>query len=120
VHRAAQLDPWLREHPPELEWKLNWPASVCDPSHEIIGATAAAVERATAGTRRAGPAKVRGFAAVEDTSWLNKAGIPAISCGPGDLRVAHADDEHVLVDELMAACKTYAAVAMDWCGWQSA
>ena len=34
----------------------------------------------------------------------------------GDLRVAHADDEYVLIDELMAACRTYAATAMDWCG----
>ncbi len=59
---------------------------------------------------------MQGFAAVEDTSWLNAKGIPAISCGAGDLRVAHADDEYVLIDELMAACRTYAATAMDWCG----
>ena len=76
-----------------------------------------AVERATAGTRLEGPATVQGFAAVEDTSWLNAKGIPAISCGAGDLRVAHADDEYVLIDELLAACRTYAATALDWCGW---
>ena len=116
--RAAQLDPWLREHPPELEWKLNWPASVVDPDaphrrHRLRRPSSA---RPPA---RGSPARPRcsGFAAVEDTSWLNAKGIPAISCGAGDLRVAHADDEYVLIDELMAACRTYAATALDWCGW---
>ena len=117
IAAAAKTDPWLAEHPPELEWKLNWPASVVDPAHPIVGTVCEAVERATAGTRLAGPATVQGFAAVEDTSWLNAKGIPAISCGAGDLRVAHADDEYVLIDELLAACRVYAATALDWCGW---
>jgi acetylornithine deacetylase len=112
VAAAAKTDPWLAEHPPELEWKLNWPASVVDPAHPIVASVSQAVERATGG-----PATVQGFAAVEDTSWLNARGIPAISCGAGDLRVAHADDEYVLIDELMAACRVYAATALDWCGW---
>ncbi len=116
IHAAAQLDPWLREHPPVVEWKLNWPASVVDPAHPICTTVLGAVEQATTGTRLEGTAAIRGFAAVEDTSWLNAAGIPAISCGPGDLRVAHADDEYVLVDELMAACRVYAATALAWCG----
>ena len=59
--RAAQLDPWLREHPPELEWKLNWPASVVDPDAPHRRHRAQAVERATAGTRLAGPATVQGL-----------------------------------------------------------
>jgi acetylornithine deacetylase len=117
IQRAAQLDPWLREHPPELEWKLNWPASVVDPAHPICEAVSVARKRATVGTRFAGPTPVRGFAAVEDTSFLNAGGVPAISLGAGDIRVAHADDEFVLIDELMAACRTYAMTALEWCGW---
>jgi acetylornithine deacetylase/succinyl-diaminopimelate desuccinylase family protein len=120
VHRAAQLDPWLRDNPPELEWKLNWPASVVDPTHPICSTVSAARELATVGTRLEGPTPVRGFAAVEDTSFLNAGGVPAISCGAGDIRVAHADDEYVLIDELMAACRTYAATALEWCGWEEA
>jgi acetylornithine deacetylase len=42
--------------------------------------------------------------------------VPAISYGPGDLRVAHADDEYVMIDEVVTACKTFAVAAMDWCG----
>ena len=39
--------------------------------------------------------------------------------GPGDIRVAHADDEYVLIDELMTACRTYALLALDWCSFES-
>jgi acetylornithine deacetylase/succinyl-diaminopimelate desuccinylase family protein len=117
VHRAAQLDSWLREHPPELEWKLNWPAFRVAPDHPVCLAIADAHELAAAGTRFEGRPPVRGFAAVEDASFLNIGGVPAVSYGPGDIRVAHADDEYVLIDELMTACSTYALLAMDWCGY---
>ena len=30
--------------------------------------------------------------------------------------VAHADDEFILIDELLTACRTYAVLAMTWCG----
>jgi acetylornithine deacetylase len=116
VARAAATDAWLREHPPVLEWKLNWPASVVDPDHPIVHAVCDAHERAAAGTRFEGRPPIRGFAAVEDTAFLNAGGIPAISYGPGDIRVAHAYDEYVLIDELVTAAKTYAVLALDWCG----
>jgi acetylornithine deacetylase len=119
VERAAQLDSWLREHLPEIEWKLNWPASVVSPSHPICEAISGAHEQAAAGTRFAGRPPIQGFAAVEDTSFLNAGGVPAISYGPGDIRVAHADDEYVLIEELLTATKTYALLAMEWCGCTS-
>lgn len=118
IARAATLDPWLRAHPPTVEWKQNWPASRVDPAHPICEALQDAHELAAAGTRFAGRPPIRGFAAVEDTSFLNRGGIPAISYGPGDLRVAHADDEYVLIDELLTACRAYAALAMAWCGYE--
>lgn len=117
VHRAAQLDPWLREHPPTLDWKLNWPASQAPPNHPIIDAVLKAHVAAAEGTRFAGEPPIRGFAAVEDTAFLNAGGVPAISYGAGDIRVAHADDEYVLIDELITACKTYAITALEWCGY---
>jgi acetylornithine deacetylase/succinyl-diaminopimelate desuccinylase-like protein len=30
--------------------------------------------------------------------------------------VAHAYDEHVYIDELIAATRTFALLALDWCG----
>jgi acetylornithine deacetylase/succinyl-diaminopimelate desuccinylase-like protein len=115
IARAASMDVWLRGHPPVLDWKMNWPANTPE-ADEITAATCAAHERSAAGTRFEGPAVVCGFAAVEDASWLTIGGTPAISYGPGDLRVAHADDEYVLIDEVLCAARTYALLAMDWCG----
>lgn len=115
IHRAAQLDPWLREHPPVVEWKLHWPANTPD-ADAITDVAVAAHAQAAVGSRFEGPAPVVGFAAVEDCTWLTLGGVPAISYGPGDLRVAHADDEYVMIDEVVTACKTFAVAAMDWCG----
>lgn len=62
------------------------------------------------------PAQVVGWSAVHDGTFLNQAGIPAISYGPGDVRRAHAVDEYVEIAELVRACKTYALLAIEWCG----
>ena len=94
---------------------MNWPAEHAGCRRDHRGHVRGARARAP-GTRFEGPAVVTGFAAVEDASWLTKGGTPAISYGPGDLRVAHADDEYVLIDEVMCAARTYALLAMDWCG----
>ena len=111
VHAAAQLDGWLREHPPRIEWKSRWPQSVVDPGHPIVTAARSAHEQAAGA-----PAVVAGFAAVHDAAFLTAAGIPAIGYGPGDLRDAHGIDEHVDVGELLTATRTYALLAMEWCG----
>jgi acetylornithine deacetylase len=109
VHKLAATDDWLREHEPRIDWRLHWPAN-SPPGDEITAAMCAAHERAADGTRFAG------FPAVDDASWLTLAGIPAISYGPGDLAVAHADDEFVRIDEVMCATRAFALLAMQWCG----
>ena len=111
IRRAAGRDPWLRAHPPTVEWRHHWPRSAIEADHPIVRATASAHESAT-GT----PATIHGFPAVDDATWLNAAGIPAITYGPGDLRAAHAVDEWVDIDEVMTAARTYALLALEWCG----
>jgi acetylornithine deacetylase len=108
---AAHSDRWLTAHPPEVVWIHHWPPSVIDPSHPIVKAASKAHE-----TANGAGARVRGFAAVDDATFLVAAGVPAITYGPGDIRIAHAPDEHVEIDELMAAVRTYALLAIDWCG----
>lgn len=117
VHLAAQLDPWLREHPPVVEWKLNWPASIVDVDHPITQAMSSAHRQAAQGQVKidAEP-QIRGFAAVMDGTFLNNEGTPAIAYGPGNLLVAHAVNEYVDIDEVMLATRAYALLAMDWCG----
>ena len=61
-------------------------------------------------------AAVHGWMAVHDGTFLNAGGIPAICYGPGDIRLAHAANESISADELVLAAKTYAALAIEWCG----
>lgn len=115
VRHVAATDEWLRDHEPELEWRLHWPAN-SPRADDLTAELCTAHEQAAQGSRFAGPAEVSGFPAVDDASWLTLAGIPAVSYGPGDLAVAHADDEFVRIEEVMIATRAFALLAMRWCG----
>ena len=81
IDRAAQLDPWLREHPPVVEWKLNWPAFSSTRGTRSAVAIGDAHERAAPGRASRAGRPVNGFAAVEDCSFLNLGGIPRSATG---------------------------------------
>jgi succinyl-diaminopimelate desuccinylase len=50
-----------------------------------------------------------GFHGATDARFLiNQAKIPAVICGPGDLRLAHTTGEYVEIDKLVQATKMYA------------
>lgn len=111
LNGVFDLDPWLKVHRPTLEWPHHWPAYDTPLDHPICRTIARAHEDAL-GARAA----FEGFAAVDDATYLERGGIPAISFGPGNLMMAHAVDEHVDVEEVIKACKVYAATAIAWCG----
>jgi acetylornithine deacetylase len=114
---AAQLDPWLRENPPAIEWLGNWPAASTAWESPHVQALARAHERVSG--ERVAPPSVQnpsGFPAVTDASFLEAAGIPSVVYGPGDLRRAHAADEHVALAEIVTCAASIALAAIDWCG----
>ena len=116
VHHAAQLDLWLRDNPPEIDWKLHWPPFDIPEDHPICRTIGAAHESASKGSRLEGPATTAGFYAVDDGTFLTANGIPAVTYGPGSIHHAHMVDEFVNIDEMVVATKAYALAAMDWCG----
>ncbi|MCY3784461.1 MAG: ArgE/DapE family deacylase [Chloroflexi bacterium] len=111
IARVAATDSWLRDNPPKVEWLLWWPPFDVSPDEPICKALEAAYT-GVFGTE----APYYGFAAVDDGAFLNRAGIPAITIGPGSLLVAHGPDEHVEIDELIDAAKIYALAIVEWCG----
>jgi acetylornithine deacetylase len=115
IDAASQLDPWLRKHPPKVTWKLTFPASRLDWDHPLCQEVMAAHEMAAPADL---PARLHGFAGVADVTWYRQAGIPALIYGPGDLRWAHAPDERVAIEEVLAAARTFAVLAISWCGAQ--
>ena len=113
VARVAGADPWLREHPPEIEWGVagvSFPPSEVPSGHPLVTSLSGAF-RAVAGEPRLG-----GFEAVSDLAWLAQAGIPAVLYGPGDFAQAHSSAEYVGVDELVEVATVVALAVCDWCG----
>lgn len=57
-----------------------------------------------------------GWAAFTDGALLQDAGIPTLIFGPGELSLAHTDEEHIPLDQMVAAAEIYAGLALDICG----
>ncbi|MCX4851719.1 ArgE/DapE family deacylase [Streptomyces sp. NBC_00893] len=116
IAHVAATDPWLRAHPPVVEWPLRYPGSRVDATHPLCVAVTDARELAAVDTPLAGRPPVAAFPSAADSTWLCTAGVPAVGLGPGELAMAHAYDERCAVDEIVCAARAYALAAMDWCG----
>lgn len=115
VRRAAEMDPWLRQHPPVLRWESNWPVSDTDPAHPLVRSLVA--ERASVlGPLPEGVPDTAGFNACCDSAFIEQKGIPTVIFGPGDLRHAHSMDEFVNLSEVKDAARILARAAARWCG----
>ncbi len=116
VHAAAQADPWLRSHPPTVEWPGGQFESASIPTdHLLVGAVTGAYADATGSA-----ARVEGMTYGADMRLLINAGqTPTVLFGPGDVRQAHRPDEFVPVADLEAATRTLVVLALRFCGYQS-
>jgi acetylornithine deacetylase len=110
---AAAEDPWLRDHPPEVEW----PGAQFDPARTPVDSP---IVRALGDAYRSVTGvepEVRGMRYGADMRLLvNEAGIPTLLFGPGDVREAHRPDESVPIPELLTAARVLAIVALRFCG----
>ncbi|TCC60243.1 ArgE/DapE family deacylase [Kribbella pittospori] len=109
---ACAKDDWLREHPVAVSWPGGEFASGLlaegDPllSDTVQAATDAGVETP----------EVKGAPYGSDLRLYAAAGIPTLQYGPGDVRYAHATDEHVRLSEVLHAARAYALLAVRRCG----
>jgi acetylornithine deacetylase len=122
IQSISLTDDWLRDHPPKLlidksiegtdDYMPQWQPNEVAMDNEGVKATANAWEEAT-GEQTI----ISGFKAVCDVTYFGNEGIPAIIFGPGDFsRGVHGPDECISIDDMVKCCKTYAALALDWCG----
>jgi len=111
INAVARTDPWLKMHPPKIEWNTHLIPHYIRPDHPIVKTTSRAFEQVTGYS-----AKINGYTAGSNAWMLYKYGTPAVMFSPGSLLQAHRMDEYVEVDGLVTAAKVMAMTAMDWCG----
>ncbi len=112
VAAAAAADPWLRSHPPAVEWLVGGvpPAEVGE-SEPVVQALLGA-ERDLGREPRLG-----GLDNWHDGATLVvEGGIPAVCYGPGDIHRAHTADECVPIADLVACAQGIALAALRFCG----
>jgi acetylornithine deacetylase len=112
IQEAANRDPWLRDHPPEVEW-LPFQAEPFyqDPDHPFVKTVIAAAQAAAGQDMEVKP---RGATWTEDTRFANGFGFPALSMGPVGER-PHGVDECVDLDSMIRLVKALAMATINWC-----
>ena len=113
--RRRRRDPWLAENPPSFEWGTNLAPAEIEPDHPIVACALGA--GATAGR----PGTVAALQGWHDAATFTRFGTPTISYGPSGLSndgetMAHAIDEYVPVDDLVATAQALALITMRWSG----
>lgn len=114
VVEACADDPWLRDHPVEVEWWGGQFASGRIPQDSDL------IERVQRAHRLAGGGadqEVYGAPYGSDLRLLTGlGGIPTVQYGPGDAQLAHGPHESVAVDEIAVAARAIALLVLDVCG----
>jgi acetylornithine deacetylase len=112
VADAAGTHPFLRDHPPQVQWWGGRFLPARTPADSPIVRTVAAAVGDVTGA----PPRIEGMTYGADMRLLvNEARIPSVLFGPGDVRKAHRPDESVPIDELLIAARTFALTAMRFC-----
>lgn len=105
ISEACARHPFLAEHPVEVAiWGGRFDSASVPSDHELPRGIGRAHERVT-GT----PAACVGAPYGADMRlFIQEAGIPTVMYGPGSVRVAHAADEHVPLDEVVTCAEVLA------------
>ena len=113
IQSIAARDPWLKKHPPELEWFGGQFAPSETPADAPISeAVKTAHEKAT-GQKP----PIEGVTYGADMRlFIRFGGMPCVMYGAGNVEHAHAPNEHINIPDLLTATKTVACLLADWCG----
>ena len=102
-------DEWLTENPPVLTWLVDADCGETADTEAIVTVPLDAMR--TLGI----DAVIQGVTAHTDMGLPIKAGIPAVTFGPGQLSVAHQPDEYLDLDEYRQAIEIMALSIIAMC-----
>ena len=88
----------------------TFPAFETDPGHPGVALRARAH-----GEVHGDPPPTRMSPSVRDAGWLADRGLPVVVYGPGRWEQAHAVDEAVATEDLLACARVSARVISEWC-----
>ena len=113
IQHAAESDPWLSQHPPQVDWfEGQFESGETPLDHPLIQSLSAAHQRV-----KGSVPILRGVTYGSDMRlFTNHAMIPATHYGPGDVGMAHAANEFVPLDEVVTVTKVVANMITQWCG----
>jgi acetylornithine deacetylase len=113
VAQVAQRDPYLRDHPPRVQWHGGqFRGGALAPGHrlrDLVGTAHADV------TAEPAPGEV-GAPYGSDLRLYTGAGVPTLQYGPGDPRLAHGPHESVPIAEVITAARTLIVTLLRACG----
>jgi acetylornithine deacetylase len=107
---VCQADPWLRENPVEIHWKLDADCVEMSPDHPFVEIMAKHARNINGG------GALKGETWHYDGGWFtNLLGSPCLAFGPGDIAVAHGRNEFCSIDKLVEYTKIVALACLEWC-----
>jgi acetylornithine deacetylase len=106
VAAACAADPWLRDHPAVLEIPGGRFSSAEVPADHPLPVGLATAAELVLGRR---PPLVGVPYGADMRLLVHQGGTPTVMFGPGDVRTAHAADEHVDLDDVVACARVLAA-----------
>ena len=113
IAKMADADPWLRMHPPEVTWLNGQFAPAGIPVDSSLVETLRQAWQTTNSTSTRIEAVTYG---ADMRHFVNTGGVPCVMFGAGDVRLAHAPNESMPIDDLLTAIKTTAVFIANWCG----
>jgi acetylornithine deacetylase len=113
IGRLADADPWLRDRPPRVTWLGGQFAPAGIPiDSPLVDALSQAWE-----VTSSLPARIEAVTYGADMRhFVNTGGVPCVMFGAGDVRLAHAPDESIALEDLLTAITTTAVLIANWCG----
>lgn len=115
VIRGAVTDPEIEidiSYPAGRDHALGGTASEIDPSRPEVDLLCRSVRDAMPGR-----GIIEGAPFWSESSFfVNRLGVPAVYCAPGDIRNCHTFEEHVVVEEYLAGVVAFAAFMARYCG----
>lgn len=113
LQRASARDPWLKNHPPILEWFEGQFESGQTDVNEPIIKTLAKCHHHITGEETI----LEGVTYGSDLRLFTNYGkIPAVLYGPGDVANAHTVNEFISLEEVILGTKVLALTIHQWCG----